>query len=382
MNVKRQAHSPIEQVRSYRNDGAQIRYLKRQPGLEPNDHELLDHLLREPIDYMDSERLHTENAEQEIFDDSIEIPDPEVGWYTPVMVDLGMPRASRRKPQEEVKRLTSPQERALFYQFNYARFRARSIQDALGVEKDTPPRAEPSHDQARELLHWYRLSEKLRRQIVETNVGLVLAMIRRTSLRNVDVTDLVSEGNMALLRAINKFNPDYGFKFSTYACQSILKAFSRLALRTSKHKERFPVEHDPALEHTHSVDYREDERQSDYVQLLGDIVRDNRCSLTEVEKMVLQRRFGLSPDGEAKRSRGAGSGSDAGGDAAAVADATEGRKSGREPGPPEREMTLSEVGQTIGVGKERVRQIQLSALAKVRRAFESELNGEPVEPHE
>ena len=48
-------------------------------------------------------------------------------------------------------------------------------------------------------------------------------------LGDVDFAEVVSEGNMALIRAVDKFNVERGFKFSTYACRAILKAFSRTA---------------------------------------------------------------------------------------------------------------------------------------------------------
>jgi DNA-directed RNA polymerase specialized sigma subunit len=49
-------------------------------------------------------------------------------------------------------------------------------------------------------------------------------MAKRTRLGDVDFAEIVSEGNMALMRAVDKFNVDKGFKFSTYACRAILKA--------------------------------------------------------------------------------------------------------------------------------------------------------------
>ena len=83
-------------------------------------------------------------------------------------------------------------------------------------------------------------------------------MAKRTRLGDVDFAEIVSEGNMALIRAVDKFNVDRGFKFSTYACRAILKAFSRTALKSSRHKTRFPVEFEPDMEKSDWQDRRRD----------------------------------------------------------------------------------------------------------------------------
>src|SRR4029077_4003252 len=95
---------------------------------------------------------------------------------------------------------------------------------------------------AAEFLEWHRRFEHFREYLVRTNLALVLAMAKRTRLGDVDFAEIVSEGNMALIRAVDKFDIGRGFKFSTYACRAILKAFSRTAQKYSKHRTRFPVE--------------------------------------------------------------------------------------------------------------------------------------------
>ena len=328
-------------------------------GMTPQESALLATLLKKPIDYMDSNELHMEDAERRLFDDAVEVPEPNISWYDPVMSELGMQGdsgRSRNRRRNEVMRLSSQQERALFYRFNYARYRARLIQDELGVQSDLPASRPATADEAEDLLYWGYLAYRLREQIAETNVGLVLAMVRRTSLKNVDVADLVSEGNMALLRAIDKFNPDYGFKFSTYACQSILKSFSRLAHKESRLRERFPMEFDPEMEESGWAGKQRRSFEEDCAAEVADIVRTNRCHLSQVELRVVRHRFGLEFLDEK------------------MSDERDERKSAS-PYPPtraqRRKMTLGEVGQMIGVGKERVRQIQVKALNKIRHELEA-----------
>src|SRR5207237_1973187 len=101
---------------------------------------------------------------------------------------------------------------------------------------------------AEQIVEWHRRFEHYREYLVRTNLALVLAMAKRTRLGDVDFAEIVSEGNMALIRAVDKFNVDRGFKFSTYACRAILKGFSRCAMKHSKHRIRFPVEFDADME--------------------------------------------------------------------------------------------------------------------------------------
>jgi RNA polymerase sigma factor (sigma-70 family) len=162
---------------------------------------------------------------------------------------------------------------------------------------------------------------------------LVLAMAKRTRLGDVDFAEVVSEGNMALLRAVDKFNVDRGFKFSTYACRAILKAFSRTSLKSSRYRTRFPVEFEPDYEKSDWTDRRRDAVEEDCVDELKQIVDRNLAELSEVEQTVIRRRFNWQQAQESP-------------------------------------LTLEEVGQIIGVTKERVRQIQNKALIKIRHVME------------
>jgi len=362
--------SPFDQARKQRPNGlaGSVPNLSGMDlNLNPEQTAMLHRLLDKPVTFMDSKELHAPDAERILFDMAVEIPDPDITWYHPVMSELGLQGDSgrnRNRRRGEVMRLSGKQERALFYQFNYARFRAQQIQDALGVSEDQPPLRRPTREEAEALLYWGGLADQLRAQVAETNVGLVLAMVRRTSLKNVDVADMVSEGNMALLRAIDKFNPDFGFKFSTYACQSILKAFSRLAHKETRLRDRFPMEFDPEMEESGWMNTLRESFEEDCAAEVADIVRTNRCNLSEVELRVVQHRFGIQTAedepsaAQREENRPIGTG--------------ERRlRSGRMSTGSGRRMTLGEVGQMIGVGKERVRQIQVKALSKIRHELES-----------
>ena len=183
------------------------------------------------------------------------------------------------------------------------------------------------------MVEWHRRFEHFREYLVRTNLALVLAMAKRTRLGDVDFAEIVSEGNMALIRAVDKFNVDRGFKFSTYACRAILKAFSRTSLKSSRHKMRFPVEFEPDMEKSDWQDRRRGAVEEDCIDELKAIVSRNLAELSDVEATVIRRRFNWEQEQDSP-------------------------------------LTLEEVGQIIGVTKERVRQIQNKALAKIRGVLE------------
>ncbi len=297
--------------------------------LNPADERTLKRLVTTPVGYIDSPAYAKPDAEDVIFGRAPSIPKPDTTWYHPLMDDPGSSRSRDLQRRASVL-LTANEEGILFRQFNYARYRIREIQNQLGMMEDSPAKREPAADQAEEMLHWHRRAGALREQIAETNLALVLAMAKRTRMSEVDFADLISEGNMALLRAIDKFDADRGFKFSTYACRAILKAFSRQGMKLSKYRQRFPADFDPLMERSDNLETRRRDIEQDSAARVGEIVRTNRCDLTDIEQIVIEHRFGL--------------------------------KSGND----KPAMTLEQVGQIIGVTKERVRQIQNKALEKVR----------------
>ena len=306
--------------------------------LSSDDEKLLNALMASEQDFIDSPAFYEKAADNKIYDEAPDIAKPDTSWYHPVMDDLSASRSRTVKSAQQVI-LTGAEEKVLFHQFNYARYRVWKLQQDVWA---TDAR-QPTPEQADEILRWHRVSERVREQIAETNLALVLAMAKRTRMSEVDFADLVSEGNMALLRAVDKFDAGRGYKFSTYACRAILKAFSRQGMKLSKYRQRFPTDFDPKLERSDFLETKRATFEKDAAEEVKRIVLDNRADLTDVERTVIEHRFGLeSTDNE-------------------------------------RPMTLEQVGQIIGVTKERVRQIQNKAMEKIKLELEAKFLGTRAE---
>jgi RNA polymerase sigma factor (sigma-70 family) len=277
-------------------------------------------VLEKSYPFIDSPSFRRKTIEAELFAEHPEPELPETTWYAPTRDEVL--EGSLSSP----KLMKADEERRTFYRYNYAKHRINQLQKKTKKEGLTKPLAT-------ELVEWDRRYEHYREYLTRTNLALVLAMAKRTRLGDIDFAEVVSEGNMALLRAVEKFNVDRGFKFSTYACRAILKAFSRISQKFSKYRTRFPVEFEPDFEKSDWVDKRRDIAQADVLDELKQIVDRNLADLSTVEQTVIKRRFNWEQEQDTP-------------------------------------LTLEEVGKIIGVTKERVRQIQNKALLKIRGVME------------
>ena len=232
----------------------------------------------------------------------------------------------------EVPLLTREQEAHLFRKMNYLKYKASALRAQLDLDQ---PKSRLM-DQIEKL---YGESVTTKNQIISANLRLVASIAKRYVGPAGEFFELVSDGNMSLIRAVDKFDFSRGNKLSTYASWAIMKNFARTIPDVLRHRDRFRTSH------SEMFSTFEDARADPYEQESAQIQRESHVQgilkrLDERERQVVTSRFGLTR--------------------------------GQEP------LTLKQVGAAIGVTKERVRQIQCRAMNKLRKAAEENRIERPV----
>lgn len=274
-------------------------------------------LVEANVDYIDNDVFHQSNAEAVICG-----PAPEVDNSTVGRVPTGLP--AYLIELYRVPLLTKVHEQYYFRRMNFRKFQFSELRKELDVRK-------PSARMVSKLEAILAEITEVKNLLIRSNLRLVVSIAKRYLKANSGFFELVSDGNISLIRAVEKFDFARGNKFSTYASWAILKNFARSVPAEHKRLDRFRTGNDEVFEQ------KTEQRGSFFIdehmnKSQRAVIREMMQELDGREQKVIACRFGLSE--------------------------------GNEP------ETLEQVGSRLGVTKERVRQIEVRTLEKLRRIAE------------
>ncbi len=177
-----------------------------------------DLIRRRKIEFIHSSEFDNPSRCQEIAEEHIEIP--RAKQNSPVII----PSESLSQYLEAIKKiplLTRDKEYRLFRKYNAIKYLAYKIRETIDFSK-------PIASKVREVQKYLLESDKLKNALIESNLRLVVSIAIKHMNHGLSLSDLVSEGNFALMRSIEKFNYEKGFRFSTYASLAIAKEYAKI----------------------------------------------------------------------------------------------------------------------------------------------------------
>jgi len=272
-------------------------------------------LLENAIDYMDNEEFHASNADRTILG-----PPPEVDKKSQrIKPPPGLP--PYLASLYTVPLLTREEEQHYFRKMNFLKHQAAVLQEKIDSRR-------PKTKDLDKLEETLAKATQVKNFLIRSNLRLVVSIAKRHMTPQANFFEMVSDGNMSLIRAIEKFDYSKGNKFSTYATWAIMKNYARSIPREYKILDRFRTGNDEVFvssEEDRGSRYEDERAHAAHKEAVSSILDQ----LEDRERSILIHRYGL--------------------------------KQGTEP------QTLEQVGQEFGVTKERIRQIEARALQKLRK---------------
>ncbi|MEK6797607.1 MAG: sigma-70 family RNA polymerase sigma factor [Planctomycetota bacterium] len=222
--------------------------------------------------------------------------------------------------------LTAAQEQDLFRRYNYTKFKAGRLLKSIEPANATLQQFE----EVRALMGQV---ETLRQRIIRANLRLVVSIAKKHVGWSANFFEVVSDGNMSLMRAVEKFDYARGNKFSTYATWAIMKNYARTVPEQHYHSAKYVTGQEAVFET--QADERPAEASASDRQRVRELIEAGLQRLEDRERDIVSNHFGLC--------------------------------GGPQP------LTLEQLGKRFGVTKERVRQIEQRAFAKLREVLSPSL---------
>ncbi len=226
--------------------------------------------------------------------------------------------------------LSKDQEQHQFRKMNYLKYKAAKLRDQMRKEGDEFE-VDPTRVRIQTLKEIEDLQEEanaVKEMLIQANMRLVVNIGKKHSGQAENFFELLSDGNMSLIRAVEKFDYFRGFKFSTYASWAIMKNFARSIPEDKHRRERFITGHEDVF------DAAQDNRTDEFEMLATQERATHSVNrllefLEPREREIIRMRAGMDENGK--------------------------------------NVTLEEIGRKFGITKERVRQLNARAMSKLRQ---------------
>ena len=230
-------------------------------------------------------------------------------------------------PLYEMPLLNKDQEAHLFRKMNFLKFQACQLRYEFRKEDGDVDPVKVRTQTLDEIEALAARADEIKKLLINANMRLVVNIAKKHIHQAESLFELISDGNLSLMRAVEKFDFGRGFKFSTYASWAIIKNFARSIPDEKNRRERFVTGHDEVFEIAPDVRGDEHEALATHERATHSVNRLLEF-LEPREREIIRMRAGL--DDHAKG------------------------------------MTLEEIGQQFGITKERVRQLNARAMKKLR----------------
>ncbi|MCI0463083.1 MAG: sigma-70 family RNA polymerase sigma factor [Gemmataceae bacterium] len=278
-------------------------------------------ILAQPLDYIPAACFDDPALEPEILGS---MPDEERFETNRKQMRIPKDAPPELAPLYEMPLLTREQEAHLFRKMNYLKYRAYQLRadlDPARARTQELDRIEELQDQA----------SRVKEQLINCNMRLVVSIAKRHVAQTDNFFELLSDGNVSLIRAVEKFDYSRGNKFSTYASWAIMKNFARSIPEEKHRRERYVTGHEELFEA--APDTRTDEQEClASAEQASHKVNRLLALLDPREREIIRLRAGLDSGSEG--------------------------------------MTLEKIGERLGITKERVRQLNVRAMKKMRNLAE------------